>query len=220
VGGGSFVAFPVLIFLGLSPIEANATATLAIFPGTFATLFTYRNELLLHKEKLPFYISLSTIGGAVGALILLNISNVTFSSIVPYLLLVATLLFTFRARLIRLINKFTKKSGGARGGGAYHAFMVFLFIAISIYGGFFGAGMGILMLALLSLMGMHNIHEMNALRACTGLFANIIAIILFGMSGIIMWKDAAIMALGCIAGGFLELVMHYACLKHGAVTLL
>jgi uncharacterized membrane protein YfcA len=80
--------------------------------------------------------------------------------------------------------------------------MISLFIAISIYGGFFGAGMGILLLALFSLMGMKNIHEMNSLRACTGLFANVVAIILFGISGIIIWQDSAIMTIGCISGGY------------------
>ena len=203
-GGGSFVAFPVLVFLGLLPIEANATATFAVFPGTVSTLFIYRKELLKHKEKLPFYISLSTIGGAFGALLLINISNESFATIVPYLLLMATLLFTARP----VINKITRQRVVGSGSVAYRALMILLLIAICIYGGFFGAGMGILMLALLSLMGMQNIHEMNSLRACVGLFANIIAIVFFGISGLIQWQYAAIMAIGCILGGYFG--AHYA----------
>lgn len=201
-GGGSFVAFPALIFLGLSPIMANATATLAVFPGTFATMFTYRNELLVHKDKLPSFILISLIGGAIGALILLHVSNTTFASLVPYLLLTATLLFTFKRRLTKFIHIMSNHYEGKKVSVLYSALMMILFIAIAIYGGFFGAGMGILLLALFSLMGMHSIHEMNALRSCSGLCANIIAIILFGSHGIIIWQDAAIMAIGGIIGGY------------------
>jgi len=201
-GGGSFVAFPVLILVGLLPIEANATATLAVWPGTFATMFAYRKELVTHTKKLPFFISLSVVGGMIGAAMLLHISNAAFANLVPYLLLAATLLFTFRTRLIAGINKVSSHEGYSYISPFYSIIMAILFVAISIYGGFFGAGMGILLLALFSLMGMHNIHEMNALRSCSGLCANSIAIIMFGFAGIILWPQALVMAVGGIIGGY------------------
>ena len=197
-GGGSFVAFPVLIWLGLSSIEANATATLAVWPGTFATMFAYRKELASHTKKLPYFISLSILGGAIGALLLLHISSTHFARLVPYLLLAATLLFTFRTRLMVWIGQMGHSSSSL----LYRILMVTLFVAICIYGGFFGAGMGILLLALLGLMGMHHMHEMNALRSCSGLCANSIAILLFAASGIILWPHALVMALGTIIGGY------------------
>lgn len=196
------MAFPALIFIGLSPITANATATLAVFPGTIATMLTYRRELWMHKDKLPTYIIISLIGGTIGALLLLNISNATFSGIVPYLLLGATLLFTFRTRFIAVVRRISRHKEGARPGLIFRAITMAAFTLIAIYGGFFGAGMGILLLALFSLMGMQSLHEMNALRACCGLCANVIAIALFGASGIIIWQDAMVMAVGGVLGGY------------------
>lgn len=201
-GGGSFIAFPALIWVGLLPINANATATLAVWPGTLATMFAYRRELATHTRKLPLYITLSILGGLIGAMILLHISNATFANLVPYLLLAATLLFTFRRQLISWVHALSMRYAGRSTLPLYSMLMIILFIAISVYGGFFGAGMGILLLALFSLMGMQNLHEMNALRSCSGLCANSIAIALFSASGIIMWKQAFAMAIGGVLGGY------------------
>jgi uncharacterized membrane protein YfcA len=201
-GGGSFVSFPALIMVGLLPIPANATSTLAVWPGTFATMFAYRKELATHTKKLPLFIFLSILGGLIGAVILLHISNNAFSAMVPYLLLAATILFTFRTKIFSCISKISPSYNSASKSTFYSAIMLILFIAIAIYGGFFGAGMGIMLLALFGLMGMKNIHEMNALRSCVGLCGNSIAIALFATSGIIMWKQAAIMAVGGIIGGY------------------
>jgi uncharacterized membrane protein YfcA len=201
-GGGSFVAFPALIMVGLLPIQANATATLAVWPGTFATMFAYRKELATHTKKLPLFIFLSVFGGLIGALILLHISNSTFANLVPYLLLAATVLFTFRTHIFACISKIAPSYNEISKSKTYSIVMILLFVAIAIYGGFFGAGMGILLLALFGLMGMKNLHEMNALRSCSGLCANSIAIVLFATSGIIMWKQALIMAVGGVIGGY------------------
>ena len=200
-GGGSFVAFPALVFLGYSPITANATSALALWPGTLASMIAYKKDLAANSKKLPLYIFLSLIGGAIGALFLLNISNENFSQIVPYLILTATLLFTIRTRFINKIQQATP-SPFAANSNFYNLIMILLLLAIAIYGGFFGAGMGILLLALFSLMGMNNINQMNALRTYVGVCANSIAIIIFIISGIILWKQAMIMALGSATGGF------------------
>lgn len=194
--------FPSLIFLGLSPIAANATSTVATFPGTIVTILTYRKELLPNMQKMPLLLLLSLIGGAFGAWLLLHISNVTFSNVVPYLLLLATLLFTFRTKIIFYVRKISSHTEGEKYNIFYRLFVMVLFSAVAVYGGFFGAGMGILLLAIFSLMGMQSLHEINALRACCGLFANIIALALFTTSGIINWQDALITSTGCMIGSF------------------
>lgn len=196
------MVFPTLIFLGLLPIEANATATLAVWPGTFATMYAYRRELRVHSSRLPLVVALSVGGGVIGALLLLHISNDAFVQLVPYLLLIATLLFTFRTLLLKTTQTLFVHSAGVTKSLWYSAFTLGLFMLIAIYGGFFGAGMGILLLALFSIMGMQNLHEMNALRSCSGLCANSIAIVLFLSSGIIAWPQALIMAVGGVIGGY------------------
>jgi len=201
-GGGTFIAFPALVWIGLLPIKANATATFALWPGTLTTIFAFRKELVKNKDKLPLFLSLSIFGGLIGAEILLHISNNRFASIVPYLLFAATMLFTFRNHLIKWVSATSVSYGSGYSSPFFRIVIIFLFIAISIYGGFFGAGMGILLLGLFSLMGMQNLYEMSALRSCSGLFANIIAIILFGAYGIILWPQAIIMAIGASIGGY------------------
>jgi len=192
------VAFPALMWLGLSSIEANATSTLAVWPGTLATMLAYRRELRTHTRKLPYFIALSLIDGGIGAVLLLHMPTSVFTRLVPYLLLAATLLFTFKTRLISWIGSI----GHDTSSPWYRCITVTLFIAICVYGGFFGAGMGILLLALFGMMGMHHLHEMNALRSCSGLCANSIAIVLFASSGIILWPQAIVMGIGCIIGGY------------------
>ncbi len=200
-GGGSFIAFPALILLQMAPIEANATASLAVFPGTLASMLAYRRELLRNIQKMPLYIFLSLAGGAIGAIILLQISNDNFAKTVPYLLLTATLLFTYKKYIIRYLRNISVANNPANT-NLYQFITLGVFLAISIYGGFFGAGMGIMLLALFSFMSMENIHEMNSLRTCFGLCANIIAIIIFALHGMIIFKYAAIMAIGGVIGGF------------------
>lgn len=201
-GGGSFVSFPMLIFLGLGPIAANVTSTVALVPGTLATMIAYRNELKIHNKKLPLYIFLSLAGGLVGALILLHISNEVFSKIVPFLILIATFLFTFRTSVINWIKKFSKSKEVSKNSVFYKVITLITFTSIMVYGGFFGAGMGILTLALFSLMGMNKLNEMNALRSCTGLCANISAMLIFVSSEVVIWPYAINMAIGAIIGGY------------------
>lgn len=203
-GGGSFVLFPTLVFLGLQPIAANATATLALLPGTFTTMYTYRKNLVVHNKQLITYIAISIAGGAFGAMLLLRTSNTDFAKMVPYLLLTATLLFTFRMQILLWIRKISRNTepDSLNNSLPYRIIMMILFVAICIYGGFFGAGMGIMTLALFSLMGMQNLHEMNALRSCIGLCANVIAALMFCTSGVIAWQHALIVAIGAVFGGY------------------
>jgi len=202
-GGGSFLAFPVLMFLGLLPINANATSTVALWPGTLSTMIAYHQELWLQKKRLPVLITLSIIGGAAGAITVLHISNDSFIRVVPYLLLIATLMFTFRPQIINWIRARAHRSDEEVSVSQLFIFFTFcLAFILSVYNGFFGAGFGIMMLAALGLMGMHHMHEMNAVRSCCGLVSNTVALIIFIVSGLVSWPHVFFMAGGAVIGGY------------------
>ena len=200
VGGGSFVAFPALIFLGLPPIAANATATISLWPGMLASTWAYRRELMTQTKILPSLMPLCLLGGGIGAVILLHMSNPHFSRLVPYLLLIASVLFSFRTKMIAWLK--TPHSLGTHPTWRYHVGVGILQLVIAIYGGFFGAGVGIMLLALLGIMGMNHIHEMNAVRTCTASCINAVAIVIFIVAGIVQWHEAALMCIGAIIGGY------------------
>lgn len=200
-GGGSFVAFPVLLMLGNPAIDANATATVAMFPGTLSAIIAYRQELLAQSQKVPKIILISLLGGGIGSAALLLMSNAGFSKLVPFLLLLATLFFTLRPALMRWVES---SSLIDHTGPRFMLFTWAVFLAICIYGGFFGAGMGIMLLAALGLMGMHHLHKMNALRSLAGLCSNIIALIVFSMAGFVNWPHALIMGTGAVVGAYVS----------------
>lgn len=198
-GGGSFVSFPTLIFTGVPAINANATSTVALWPGTVASASAYRQELTLHRGILVLAI-VSFIGGLLGAELLLRTPPATFGHLIPYLLLAATLLFTFGSsitgRLRARIPKTSDSSWLAIAG------LALIQLVIATYGGYFGGGIGILMLAALSLMGMENIHEMNALKTVLASCINGVAVLTFIVAGAVFWGQAAVMVVGAIAGGY------------------
>ncbi len=205
-GGGSFISFPTLVFLGIPPINANATNTVALWPGTLASIGAYRHELATQKRDLIVMGSIGLVGGILGALLLLNTSQTVFVKLIPYLLLLATLLFTFSkpitAWVISRRQKFLSTSK------LVTFVSPLLQLIIAIYGGFFGGGMGILLLATLAIMGMENINTMNALKTVLTALINGIALIPFILAGIVVWEQAAFMAVGASLGGYLS--AHYA----------
>jgi uncharacterized membrane protein YfcA len=198
-GGGIFVAFPVLLFLGVPSIQANATATIAIFPGTVATMLGYRQELLAQTNRLPRVAILSFIGGTIGSVLLLRMSNASFSGCVPYLLLLATIMFTASPAILKWIRH--HPITGHRD-IVFQTMLWTIFVLICVYGGFFGAGMGIMVLGLFGVMGMTKMHQMNSLRSFTGFCSNVVAILLFTVAGIVQWRYALIMGSGAILGGY------------------
>lgn len=200
-GGGTFFAFPALIFAGVPPIAANATCTIAVWPGAVASAWAYRKELAEFKKKLPLLILISLLGGGLGAIILLNTPAQTFETLIPWLMLVATLLFAYGRTISGHLR--TRFAALAREDGkiAFAASFALQFI-IAIYGGYFGAGIGILMLAMLALLGMTNIHEMNGLKTILGSSINGVAVVVFTFSGIVYWPQALVMAIGAILGGY------------------
>jgi len=198
-GGGTLVTFPAIVWLGVPPISANATSTVALWPGSFGSIWAYRGELADAREWLRWFTLPSLAGGGVGAVLLLYTSASLFDEIVPFLVLGATLLFLLQQRVTRRVS-------AAAGGQEVlprpsWRFLVAQF-GVAVYGGYFGAGIGILMLATLGAMGFTNIHRMNGLKNWGGLCINAVAAATFAFSGIVNWPVAVAMAAGGLAGGY------------------
>lgn len=206
VGGAAFVAFPALVFLGIPPINANATMTVALWPGTLASLWAQRKELFTQTRFLKLFIPLSVIGGGIGAIIVIHISNEHFSNIVPYILCVAAVLFTWKSQIMHRANNFPVH---VNNGSTFYWFIIAISeLLIAIYIGFFGAGGGIMFMAFLGLIGMHNMHEANSVRNCSTACINCIATLIFIFSGKVVWAPMALMCVGAIVGGYMG--AHYA----------
>jgi uncharacterized membrane protein YfcA len=192
-GGGSFVAFPALLFAGVPAVPANATNTIALWPGSVASAVAYRRELgEVRRELVPLGFA-SLIGGVVGSILLLRTSDHTFVLLIPWLLLFATVLFSFGGAVTRKLTGGAQASLGVAVGSQ---------LFISLYGGYFGGGMGIMMLAVLSLLGMKDIHRMNSLKAVLGTLVNGVAVVAFVIAGAVAWAPGGVMIVGGIAGGY------------------
>jgi uncharacterized membrane protein YfcA len=192
-GGGSFVAFPALLFAGVPAVPANATNTIALWPGTLASAVAYRRELGDVKRELVPLGTAAILGGLAGSLLLLRTRESTFVLLIPWLLLFATVLFSFGGTAARLLT---------RGGRAPLAVAVVAQLFISVYGGYFGGGAGIMMLAVLTLLGMTHIHRMNALKSVLGALINGVAVVAFIAAGAVRWTPAVVMIAGGISGGY------------------
>lgn len=199
-GGGSFFTFPALVLFGMPPVNANATNTVVLWPGSLASVGAYRKELVSEKHHLMVYGGASILGGALGAFLLLRTEQSTFQKLIPYLLLLATLLFTFGGTMAAWFRSRFRISPNLSSRGKF--WILFLQLLIAIYGGYFGGGIGILMLALLAMMGMENIHAMNALKTVLATCINGIAVIVFIAAGAVIWSKALFMITGAILGGY------------------
>ncbi|MBI5086588.1 MAG: sulfite exporter TauE/SafE family protein [Acidobacteria bacterium] len=198
-GGGTLVSFPTLIWAGLPPIVANATNTAAIWPGTLGGMWGYRLELRTVPRRYLALLAPSLTGGIAGAVLLRMTPASAFSAMVPYLILFATVLFVAQETIQRWLGL---HHGNDQGSGRWLAgAMAFQFL-VGIYGGYFGAGIGILMLAALSLLGMSDIHQMNGLKNVLGGSINGIAALYFIYSGMVYWPDVLVMAVAAILGGW------------------
>jgi uncharacterized protein len=199
-GGGGFLCFPALIFTGMPPINANATNTAALWPGTAASTAAYRGELAGHRRMLIPLVLTGIAGGLVGAIILLRTPQTTFLHMVPWLLLVATLLLAFSSRVSRWIGMHAAESSGPSVRRVVVGAAMQLVIAVYI--GFFGAGAGILMLAMLGMMGLRNIHAMNGLKTLLATISNGVALVTFMAARAIVWPQALLMLCGAVLGGY------------------
>jgi uncharacterized protein len=219
-GGGTFLSFPALVFIGLPSILANATSAIGVVPGSVASVVAYRKLMVSQKRTVFILGALSAAGGTIGALALLSTPNQVFDRIVPWLLLVATVLFAFgkpirgwiAARRVRDFEQAETDWRGTESDTARKSELSerphrlgrsgTLQFLISIYGGFYGAGAGILELAVLDTMGFANIHVANGLKMILSTAFNLPAAIVFIVAGLVDWKCALILAVSTIIGGY------------------
>jgi uncharacterized protein len=203
-GGGMLLVFPALIGLGIPPIIANATSTVALWPGSGGSVLGYRDELRGARRWAIVFAIPCVLGGLVGAVLLVRTPAARFSRLVPWLVLSATALFIVQGPMSALIRR--KAATAPNGTGATTrpppaGFLAFQFL-IAIYGGYFGAGAGIVMLAAFGLMGLTNIHRMNGLKNFGGVCMNAAAAITFAATGLVNWPVALTMAAGALGGGY------------------
>jgi hypothetical protein len=200
-GGGSLISFPSLVAFGQPAILANATNTAALWPGTLSSAVAYRRDTLFHRDLLLTLLVPSMVGGLLGAVVLVITPPELFDHVVPFLVLFATLLFAMRDVIARWTNAAADGEEHVTTAGRAWGFL-FQFL-VATYGGYFGAGIGILMLGSLSVMGLRDIHRMNGLKTVLGTLINVIAFAFFALKGLVVWNLALLMAVGAIAGGWI-----------------
>jgi hypothetical protein len=203
-GGGSFVAFPALLFTGVPPIPANATNTIALWTAAAASGGAYRARLDVPRRVMIPLLAASLLGGLGGAYLLLKTPAHTFMLVLPWLTLGATLLFGFGQKLAGGRKSILEHETTSPALAAATLFQ----LAVAVYGGYFGGGMGIVMLAMLATLGMTDIHAMNALKSVMGFVINGIAVVTFIVARAIYWKHGMVMIVGGIIGGYVG--AHYA----------
>jgi uncharacterized membrane protein YfcA len=199
-GGGTLISFPALLWIGRDPIMANATSTVAMWPGSLAAAVGYRRELATARQWLLLLILPSLAGGGLGSWLLLRTPTSTFERIVPFLILGATLLLAAQEMITRRLGTLAHAHEHPSRGWIAFVF-VFQFL-VGIYGGYFGAGMGILMLAALGLIGLTDLHQMNGVKNMLAVCINGIAAIYFVINGAAIWRDVVVLTAGTIVGGY------------------
>lgn len=219
-GGGSFLTLPALIYAGVPPVSANATSTLAMWPASLSSAVAYRREIGRARAWTVRLGAISLLGGLLGGLLLMRTSDHSFLRLLPWLMVIAAATFTVGGQ----ITAWTRgRRDGAGGSGAPVAdairrvdgstggvgsvrvplWTLPLQLLIAIYGGYFGGGMGIMMLAGMSVAGMTDMHEMNGLKAVLAIAINGIALVTFISGGAIAWAPGLVMVVGGISGGYL-----------------
>lgn len=193
-GGGSFVAFPALLLIGIPAISANVTSTVATVPGQVASVWAYRHDIrAATRFDIRRLIAVSVAGGMIGAAILLGTPSAVFSGVLPWLMLLATAIFIFGSfapkRFLLRLTIGARVVLGAQ-------------FAIAIYGGYFGAGIGFMMLAALTLYGMRDIHAMNGLKLLLALCMTVVSSAAFVYAGKVYWTEALVMCIATLIGGY------------------
>ncbi|HEV7889968.1 MAG TPA: sulfite exporter TauE/SafE family protein [Pyrinomonadaceae bacterium] len=197
-GGGTLVSFPALLWTGRDPVLANATSTVALWPASLAGVYGFRRELKGGARLFLLFGAPSLAGGVLGAVLLLRTPSETFARLIPFLILFATLLLAAQEPISR---KLGKEEGAERSRAWWTGAVVFQFL-VGVYGGYFGAGIGILMLAALGLLGFTDIHRMNALKNLLAICINGVAAAIFIASGAVIWSDVLVMTFAAVAGGY------------------
>lgn len=205
-GGGTFLSFAALLTVGVPPVVANASNAVSLWPGSLAAAWGFRRELARFSRSLPLLSAVAFVGGLCGGLLLLATSNAAFGALVPWLLLLATAVFAFSTQLSTLVKRFgpSHEEADARhiGPGGY----VFQFV-VSTYGGFFGAGMGILMIAALAIQGFEDLLEVNALKNWLSAVIYSVAVATFVIAGAVSWPHTLVMLVTATVGGYVGAVL-------------
>ena len=196
-GGGTLLNFPSLLTV-LSPVAANATSTMALLPGSLASALGYRKELAANRRMLMLLLPPSLVGGIIGSILLIRVPEKVFASLVPWLLVLASLLLLAQ----KPIAKFVGAQPHVMPTRRTVAGIVFFQFLVGIYGGYFGAGIGILMLSSLAFAGIANIHEMNALKSILAAAMNGVTVVILSAAGVIRWEYGAVMVTAAILGGY------------------
>ena len=195
-GGGTFLSFPALVWAGVPPIMANATATFAALPGYFGSAWGFRRDLVAQGPlSIAAILLLSVVGGLGGALLLLVTSPDVFSSVVPWLLLVATVVFASGPWILRRVT-----AGGGAGFGVIAAML--MVFAVAVYGGYFNGGLGIMLLAVFGLIGFTDLSAMNGLKNVVSAILSVVAVATYLAAGLIDWTYALPVAASCALGGY------------------
>ena len=193
-GGGSFLTFPVLIYIGIPPIAANATSAVAVFPGYLSSTLGFMQEIrAFNRKQLIQLITMSCIGGLAGAILLLTTPSEVFRGLIPWLLLFATLLFALGDRISRWMNRPVERQEKSN---------TLAVLVVSIYGGYFNGGLGIILLALFSAMGFRDLNLMNGLKNGLSFLLSAVSVSAFAIAGIVHWPEAIVMMITATIGGY------------------
>lgn len=198
-GGGTFFTFPVFIATGIPPVVANASNAVAVWPGHALAVVEYRKELRAFGPRIPGSMLIALGGGIVGALLLACIGNAAFSKAIPFLILFATLLFAFGGWIGKWLNARDDASHFHKPGPWTRA-LEFLF---AVYGGFFGAALGIMLMAGLHILGVHDAQANNALKNLLAAVVTSVAVCVFALSGLVHWTYTVFAFAGAVVGGLL-----------------
>jgi len=197
-GGGTFFSFPVFLATGIPPIVANASNSIAVWPGNAMAVINYRKQLIAHAGEIKTTIFISFVASLIGAILLFYTGNAAFEKMIPFLILLATLLFIFGGKIRALITPL--RSAEQAKPSTLSRLFEFL---VALYGGFFGGGLGIMLMAGLQITGFRSIHLNNALKNLLGAVISFAAFIIFSLSGIVHWPYTLIAFSGAVIGGFL-----------------
>jgi len=198
-GGGSFLSFPAMLAMGVLPIQANATNTVALWPGQLTSVATLREDL--RRDILPVVIAASILGGVSGALILLRTKQITFLHVLPWMLLGASLLFGISGPISRWLRARSSKHHPQRTPALFPLFCALL--PVCFYIGYFGAGAGFLIMSALALFGVEEMHQLNSLKVLAACLSNLCAVLTFIVSGAVIWHYCLISMVFAGAGGYL-----------------
>ena len=199
-GGGTLITFPVLTALGIPAVVANITNTVALCPGYLGGALAQREDLKAQKKRLVYYVPIGVVGGILGGILLLNTGEKLFRDIVPYLILMAALLLAVSDPVRKFVNRRLAKAGAS----SDHILWSVVPVAFAaVYGGYFGAGLSVIVIAVLGLTLNDSLTKLNALKQVISLSVNIAAAVFFVFSGNVLWPVAAVMAVFALLGGIL-----------------